>query len=98
MLPRSLAWRMYTKDRIFVFLLMLCALSLILALLERRPSLERTPIPFDMGIFFTLVNIAFAFLTLKREPLLSYMFLTTTILINGSLYFFFRYLLLIQGS
>lgn len=96
MISRSLYWRSFVKDRIFVFLFTLTMLSLCIALLERQPSFERTPIPFNLGLSFALVNIAFAIISLRREPLLSYMFLTLTILLNGTLYFFFRYLITIQ--
>jgi hypothetical protein len=44
------------------------------------------------------VNILFAFLALKREPLLAYMFLTATIILCGTLFFFFHYLIVVQAG
>ncbi len=96
MIPLTLFWRRYFKDRIFLVLAGLAIASFLLALLERRPSIEHTRVPLNLAIFFFAVNGTLSLLTFRREPLLSYMFLTTAILISGTLYFFFRYLLLIQ--
>lgn len=96
MIPRILLWRSFTKDKIFQVLFVLSLLSFVMALIVRRPSLEHSSIGFSLGLFFFFINMLFAFLTLRREPLLSYMFLTATVLLNGTLFFFFRYLHLIQ--
>ena len=96
MIPRVLFLRSFTHDKIFQVLFILSVLTFILAMAFRRPALEHTSIVFSLGLFFFLINMLFAFLTLRREPLLSYMFLTATILLNGTLFFFFRYLIMIQ--
>ncbi len=97
MISRSLFWRYYLKDRIFVVLALVAIMAFVLALVERRPSIEHTSAPFNLGLFFFIVNDLLALITFRREPLLSYMFLTAAILVAGTLYFFFHYLLLIQA-
>ncbi len=98
MLHYLILWRTFFKDRIFVLLFSLTVVTLVSALMQRQPSLERTPVPLSLDLFFSVVNIIFALLSLRREPLLAYMFLTATILLNGSLFFFFYYLASIQAS
>lgn len=98
MITRNIWVRSLTKDRIFVLLATITVLTLVLALLQRRPSLEHSPTTFGLALLFIIINLIFALLSLKREPLLSYMFLTATIILNGTLFFFWRYLLLIQGG
>src|SRR5688500_5028699 len=98
MISRMLYWRSLQKDRIFTVLLTFMVCSFVLAYIEREPDIERTPIPFELGLLFFVINLIFAFLTIRREPLLAYLFLTAGILLNGTLFFFFKYLLLIQTS
>jgi hypothetical protein len=90
--------RHFTKDKIFVVLFISALFAFASAMLNRHSSIERTPIPFNLGLTFSLVNMLFAVLTLRREPLLAYMFLTAAILLNGTLYFYFRYLFSIQAG
>lgn len=98
MISRTIWFRSFSKDKIFLFLAAAAVITAAVALSERRPSLEHDPTPFGLGSLFAFINFLFAFLALKREPLLAYMFLTATIVLNGSLFFFFRYLTLIQVS
>jgi hypothetical protein len=93
-----LYWRSIIKDRLFLFLFGLSVLTFVITLVERRPSIERSAIPFNLTLIFFVINMLFAVITLRRESLLSYMFLTAIILLNGTLFFFFRYLLLMQAS
>lgn len=97
MFPSSF-WRTYTKDRIFVVLFFAAVASFAAALSIRQPLIERSAIPFQLTALFFGVNFLFALISLRREPLLSYMFLTASILLSGTLYFFYRYLTLIQGG
>lgn len=96
MIPQAMLWRSLTKDRIFLSLATVSIILFIAMLLTRRSSLETTAVPFDLALLFFVINVFFAILSLRREPLLSYMLITTTILSNASLVFFFRYLLTIQ--
>ncbi len=89
-------WRSLTKDRIFLSLAGASLITFIVMMLTRRPSLETTAVPFDLVLLFFVINVFFAILSLRREPLLSYMLLTATILNHASLLFFFRYLFTIQ--
>lgn len=98
MISQILYWRNISKDRIFLSLLIVAVISLIFSLVQRQPDLERSVIPFQLTFTFFLTNLLFAFLTIRREPLLSYMFLTATILVNGTFYAFVKYLLLIQTA
>lgn len=96
MISRILYWRMLAKDRIFLLLAGLALASFIAIWFARHPALERTTEPLNLGVTFFLVNCLFALVSARREPLLSYMFLTAAILLNGTLFFYFRYLLSIQ--
>ncbi len=96
MISRAVFWRSILRDRIFVLLVTLTLLTFIMALLQREPSIEIDAVPFQLAVLFFIVNVAFSFLTIRREPLLAYMFLTATILSNSTLFAFFRYLLSIQ--
>jgi hypothetical protein len=89
--------RIYFKDRVFLFLGALSLVLFFVSLLIREASIERTPLPFNLVLLFFIVNTCFAIIALPREPLLAYMFLTASILMNGTLYFFFRYLLSVLG-
>ncbi len=92
LISRSLVLRGYLKDRIFVLLFSITVVTYLTAVLNRQPSIEASNVPFDLTSLFSGVNVLFAVLSLRREPLLAYMFLTATILIAGTLIFFFRYL------
>ncbi len=96
MITRNIWVRSLTKDRIFILLASLTVITFLMAITQRRSSLEHTPTAFGLGILFIVINVLFALLSLKREPLLAYMFLTATIILNGTLFFYWRYLLLIQ--
>lgn len=98
MITRNIWVRSLTNDRIFVVLGSLSIVTFIIAIFQRRASLEHTPISFGLGVLFIVINVLFALISIKREPLLSYMFLTATIIINGTLFFFWRYLLIIQTT
>lgn len=98
MISRNVYWRSILRDRIFISLLTMVLLTIVAALTKRRPSLETSPMPFQLALLFFFVNVTFAFLTIRREPLLAYMFLTATVLGNGTLYFFYRYLIAVQGG
>ncbi|HEY1074640.1 MAG TPA: hypothetical protein VGE59_02975 [Patescibacteria group bacterium] len=98
MVSNTFLWRWVFKDRIFVALLLLSTVTFLMAIAERHPSFERTSEPFHLGLLFFILNTVFAVLALRREPLLSYMFLTASVLMNGTLFFFFRYLIIIQGA
>jgi hypothetical protein len=89
-------WRTYKKDKIFLWLMTVSIITFISMLLQRHSSIERTPMPFNLGLLFFAVNMLFANLTLRREPLLAYMFLTAVILLNCISFFFFRYLMSVQ--
>lgn len=96
--PYMVFFRPFIKDRIFVALFLLSMITFLMALTERHPSFERTAEPFQLGLLFFVLNVVFAFLSLRREPLLAYMFLTATVLMNGTLFSYFRYLVMIQGA
>lgn len=98
MISHSLLLRSYTRDRLFLVLLGLSFFSGLIALVSRHAEYERSALPFELGIIFFLVNTSFAIVSLRREPLLAYMLLTASILINGTLLFYFRYLNLIQAG
>lgn len=91
-------WRIVSRDKIFVFLFGLNTIAILLAVLTRRPSIETTSLPFQLGLSFFCIDVVFALVSIRREPLLAYMFLTVTLLLSGTLYFFFRYLISIQLS
>lgn len=97
MISRNIWVRSFTRDKIFMLLISVTALTFIAAIAQRRPSLEHSATPFGLGLVFIIINILFALLALKREPLLAYMFLTAAILLNGTLFFFWHYLSLIQA-
>lgn len=97
MISRNIWVRSLTKDKIFLLLLTLTAVTFVMALAERRPSFEHSATTFGLGIFFAVINVLFAILALKREPLLVYMFLTATIILNGTLFFYYNYLISIQS-
>lgn len=88
---RSL-WRSLTRDKIFLALVAIAGLTFVAALTKRDPATERTAVPFDLALTFLVVNLLFAALTLRREPLLAYLFLAMTVILNLTLFFFFRYL------
>jgi hypothetical protein len=98
MISQAMLWRSFTKDRIFLTLAAITIVTFVLVLLLRRPSLETSAVPFDLALLFFVINCFFAVLSVRREPLLAYMLLTSTILSNATLLFFFRYLLMIQTS
>ncbi len=97
MISRSLYWRSFSRDRIFLSLAILSVATLVLAMARHNPTLERSTIPLQLALTFWVVNVLFAVVTLRREPLLSYMFLTMAILLNSTLFFFFNYLLSLQA-
>ncbi len=95
-IAQLLYWRSITKDRIFLVLLVVSLLSFVATLFERNPIVEQTPLPLELGMSFFVVNLLFSLISLRREPLLSYMFLTASIILNGTLFFYFKYLLVFK--
>lgn len=91
-----LIWRTISRDRIFFYLLILVILSLTIAIINRTAGLEQSSLALTLVLLFFSVNGLFAFLTLRREPLLAYMFLTATFILDCTLFFYYRYLQLFQ--
>lgn len=91
-----LLWRTILRDRVFLYLLVAAVLSFLTSIWHRTAGLEQSSLSFTLVILFLVVNGLFALITLRREPLLAYMFLTTTLILNGTLFFYYRYLQLIQ--
>lgn len=98
MLASQVWYRLYIKDRVFVTLLGLNVLSFVIAALLRHPSFETSALPFELWLLFFVINIVFAFVSHRREPLLTYMFFTIGLINSIVLIFFFRYLMLIQAG
>jgi hypothetical protein len=97
-LAQTFHWSTIIRDKIFRTLFIVSITTFGLSLLERRPSFEHSAVPFWLGLSFSVVNIVFAMGSVRREPLLSYTFLTASILLHATLFFFFQYLQLIQFS
>ncbi len=96
MIPRLFYWRAFTRDRIFLVLFVAAIMSFIIALVKHDPKFEHSTVALQLGITFFIINLLFSAVCLRREPLLSYMFLTATLLANGTMYFFFNYLASLQ--
>lgn len=98
MAPVVQLFRSIIRDRIFLYLLILTIVTFAIALWNRVAGIEQSPLPFTLVILFFSVNTLFALITLRRDTLLAYMFLTATLLLNGTLFFYYRYLQLIQAG
>lgn len=98
MLDQIIYWRMIAHDRLYLFLTGIGLLAFIAAITSRHPNLERSTAPFDFVLTFLIANLAFSLLTIRREPLLSYVFQTANIILAATLYLFFRSLLASQGG
>ena len=96
MIQLTLLVRTIIRDKVFVYLFVTVLATFLIATFHRTSGLEQSSLPFTLNILFFVVNTLFALITLRRDTLLSYMFLTATIVLNGTLFFFYRYLELIQ--